>query len=192
MGTNLLLIIPVVAFTLVAAVCDYRTKKLPNWLTVPAFAAGLLYHVIHGAVVDGFSGAWSEFLFSMGGFATGFGILFVLWLIGGGGAGDVKMMGALGAWLGTILTLYVFVISTIFVVLASAATLSYHMIAGGMGYTRRRFLNSQNADSLPKNAELRAEAERKHRARRRLMPYGVPVAFATWTVLIVQLVQMAR
>jgi prepilin peptidase CpaA len=191
-GNNLILIVPVVAFTLVAAVCDYRTKKLPNWLTVPAFAIGLLYHIIHGAVVGGFAGAWSEFLFSMGGFATGFGILFVLWLIGGGGAGDVKMMGALGAWLGPILTLYVFIISTIFVVFASAAALAYHMIAGGMGYTRRRFLNHQNTDNLPKDAALRAEAERKHRARRRLMPYGVPVAFATWTVLIVQFVRMAN
>lgn len=28
----------------------------------------------------------------MGGFAVGFGILFLLWIIGGGGAGDVKLM----------------------------------------------------------------------------------------------------
>jgi len=86
---NLVFVLVVGAFTAVAAVSDLRTRRLPNWLTVPAFAAGLLAHT----VVNGFAGLG----FALLGFATGFGLLLVLWLIGGGGGGDVKLMGALGA-----------------------------------------------------------------------------------------------
>ena len=32
----------------------------------------------------------------------GFGLLFVPWLLGGGGMGDVKLLAALGAWLGSV------------------------------------------------------------------------------------------
>ena len=94
----------VVIFTAVAAYIDWKTRKLPNVLTVSFFLAGLLFHLIHGAVTGGWSGAFGELLFALKGFGVGFGILLPLWLIGGGGAGDVKLFGALGAWLGAWLT----------------------------------------------------------------------------------------
>src|SRR5204862_7765310 len=91
------------ALTLTAAVTDLRTRRLPNWLTVSALAAGLFFHAFLGQGIA----------FSLLGFATGFGILLILWLTGGGGAGDVKLMGAIGAWFGWKWTLYLFVISTV-------------------------------------------------------------------------------
>ena len=147
----------VAGFTLTAAVCDYRTKKLPNWLTVPAFAAGLVFHVVSGAMHHGFSGSLSGLLFALGGFATGFGILLVLWLIGGGGAGDVKMMGALGGWLGATMTLYVFFVSVVFVMVGSAGAIAYQMISRGMVRTKNRYLRTPDAKDLPADPERRGK-----------------------------------
>jgi len=93
-------VVIVATFVLVAAISDYRTRRLPNWLTVPACGAAIVLHT----AVNGLTGL----TFAMLGFATGFSILLVLWLIGGGGGGDVKLMGALGAWLGASLTVHVF------------------------------------------------------------------------------------
>ncbi len=172
-------VIVVSVFVLIGAVCDYRTKKLPNWLTVPGCAAGLVFRLAKGLLTD--SGLMTELLDGFGGFATGFGILLVLWLIGSGGAGDVKLMGALGMWLGTKLTLAVFVVSAIFVLVGSVSVLAYHMLQRGIERTRKKYL--QTADTRGLSAEAKHAAEMKRRVQRRLMPYGVPVAFATWSVL---------
>ena len=95
--------IAVVALTCIAGSTDWWKRKIPNWLTVGAFALGLAFH----SATQG----WVGVRFTLAGFALGFGILFVLWMTGGAGAGDVKLMGALGAWLGTSLILVVFVLS---------------------------------------------------------------------------------
>lgn len=176
-----LLIALVTAFTLTAAVWDFRTKRIPNWLTVPAFVAAIVYHVVVGAINGGWSGLGSGLLTALGGFAVGFGILLVLWLIGGGGAGDVKLMGALGAWLGAKETFVVFFVSTIFVLLLSIGFLTYQMLIKGMWGVKRRYLSN---DEGKKTAGVSAEeAEMRRKVRRRLLPYGVPVALATWVVM---------
>lgn len=161
----------VVIFTLVALVCDLRTRRLPNWLTVPGLAAGLGYHFV--------TGGWHGLLLSIAGFATGFSILLVLWLMGGSGAGDVKLMGALGAWLGALMTVYVFVASVVFVGVLAMGTMMVQTFRRGFGYVQRRYLRP--------SSESRARAREKRRTgsprRRGVLPYGVPVALATWVVL---------
>lgn len=80
--------------TLVGAVTDIRSRRLPNWLTMPTCLAGLLYAALalpgsHG-VVNALAGC---------AFA---GLPFIiLWLMGGGSAADAKMMMAVGAWIGS-------------------------------------------------------------------------------------------
>ncbi len=161
-----LLAVLVFVFTAVAAVIDSRTRKVPNWLTVPAFAAGLLFHLITG----GLAGLGN----SLAGFAIGFGILFVLWLIGGGGGGDVKLMGALGAWVGFKPIVAVFFISVFFAVMGGILVSIGDVFKHG---TRR--LRIQPIDKRdPQWAEKRV--------KRRLMPYAVPVALSTWLVLAYQ------
>ena len=87
----------VFVFTAVGLVCDLRMRKLPNKLTVPAFCAGLLFHAVYGLWQ---ARLWEELVFPLGGLPLGFGLILILWFIGGSGGGDVKFMGALGAWLG--------------------------------------------------------------------------------------------
>ena len=83
------------AFALAAAACwfDVRTRRIPNWLTFPAALLGLVAataaHGGHGTVS------------SAAGFLVGVALFFPLFALRGLGAGDVKLMGALGAWLGT-------------------------------------------------------------------------------------------
>lgn len=76
----------------VATVTDLRFQKIPNWLTFPAMAMGLCYHV----AASGLEG----FFFSAGGLVLGIAVFIIPFLLGGMGAGDAKLMGAIGAVIG--------------------------------------------------------------------------------------------
>lgn len=171
---QILLVICVGLFVAIAALWDWRTNRLPNSLTVTAFAAALVFHFIQGAVEGGLRGIGDGLLTALAGFATGFGILFVLWLIGGGGGGDVKLMGALGAWLGPSPTLWVFLISAVLVLFGTMGVLVWQASRIGINRTRARYFNRQQTSKQGKLEQGR---------RRRVMPYGIPVAVATWCVL---------
>ncbi|MCR2802350.1 A24 family peptidase [Paenibacillus soyae] len=79
---------------LIAFISDLIRQTIPNWLTGSAFVTGLLYQgLLAGTEGEG----W---LWSIGGAAAGFLPLLILYALGGIGAGDVKLFGGLGAWLG--------------------------------------------------------------------------------------------
>lgn len=161
------MIVCVALFTAVTAVTDLRTHRIPNKLTLPVFVLGLLYQVgFHG--MDGLLDAGKAF-------AMGFGTLFVLWLVGGGGGGDAKLMGALSVWLGWKLTVWVLIVSTMFVLFGTFGVILYSMITRGMSRTRSRFI----ADGSETPADPIAA-----RQKRRIMTYAFPVALATWVVLL--------
>jgi prepilin peptidase CpaA len=71
---------------------DYRERRIPNQLVFTGMIAGLVIGMISGGV-KGL--AWSAL-----GLLAGIGILFVPFAMGGMGAGDVKLLGAIGAILG--------------------------------------------------------------------------------------------
>lgn len=83
------------AFAIAAAACwcDVRTRRIPNSLTLPAAVLGL----VAGTLLQGGAGTLS----SVTGLLLGLAVFFPLFLLRGLGGGDVKLMGALGAWLGT-------------------------------------------------------------------------------------------
>lgn len=172
---TLLFIVPIAVFTATAAVSDFRTRRLPNRLTVPAFAAAVIMHT----AVNGFAGL----AFSLGGFATGFAVLLVLWLIGGGGGGDVKLMGALGAWLGAGLTLQVFFAGTILAAMATGAILLWGLLTRGYVAVQRRYLATGSGGRKRRRKPVARRDRQIQRQRRRLMPFAVPVALGTWLVL---------
>lgn len=80
------------AFTTWAGWLDWRTRKIPNWLTVPGFFAGVCMRTTilgwHGTVA------------SLEGAGVALLILLPFVLVRGLGAGDWKLMGAIGAMLG--------------------------------------------------------------------------------------------
>lgn len=173
-ASTIILLSAVSAFMVLALVWDVRTRRLPNWLTVPGLALGILYHVV--------TGGWQGLLLSAAGFATGFGILLVLWLMGGTGAGDVKLMGALGAWLGAMLTVYVFVASSVIVGVVGIATMFVQTLRRGFGHVHRRYLQPAQATTAVRRAKRRKTEAGKPK-QRGVLPYAVPLALATWVVL---------
>lgn len=76
----------------IATITDLRAMRIPNWLTFPTFFGGLAY----GALTGGLPGLGN----SLSGAAVAGGLFLACYIIAGGGAGDAKMMMALGAWLG--------------------------------------------------------------------------------------------
>ncbi|MBL7139655.1 MAG: prepilin peptidase [Planctomycetes bacterium] len=88
----------VLAVVLVAAaVSDLARGKVFNWLTYPAIAVGLGLGALAGAAEGD---AWEGLSDRALGFGFGFGVLFVAYLLGGMGGGDVKLTGAVGALVG--------------------------------------------------------------------------------------------
>jgi len=87
--------------TLLAGWVDFRTRKIPNWLTVPALLLGIGMHI----VVAGWPGAKT----SLEGAGLALVLLLPLVLLRGLGAGDWKLMGAVGAFLGPVMFLFVLV-----------------------------------------------------------------------------------
>jgi prepilin peptidase CpaA len=80
------------AFLFFAVASDVRFHRIPNWLTLPAFLVAL--------IVSPWAGAAGGFPQSLAGAALGFALLIGPYALGGMGAGDVKALMVLGAWLG--------------------------------------------------------------------------------------------
>ena len=79
---------------LIAAVSDYRTRRIPNELVLAGAAAGLLGNTLFSTLpLDGFVTA-------LQGLATGLAAFLPLYLLRLMGAGDVKLMAMVGAFLG--------------------------------------------------------------------------------------------
>jgi prepilin peptidase CpaA len=76
-----------------AAVYDVRYRRIPNWLTVTG--------VLLGLALNSFLYPWWPGLrLSLTGLAVGFGAYFLLYMLRAMGAGDVKLMAAVGSIVG--------------------------------------------------------------------------------------------
>lgn len=79
------------SFLGLAAAFDLWEQRIPNWLVFLAFGAGLLLNAWHGT---------EQFLNSLWGFGLVIAIFLLPFALGLMGAGDVKLLGAIGALLG--------------------------------------------------------------------------------------------
>ena len=84
----------IVLGTLLAIACisDVRTRRIPNLLTFPAAGLALVFHLA--------TGGWSAAGTSVGGWVLGGALFFPMFALRGMGAGDVKLLAAVGAWVG--------------------------------------------------------------------------------------------
>jgi prepilin peptidase CpaA len=87
--------IPAVLLTVLiaAAIYDVRYRRIPNWVSVGGVVLGILINTLIGEPGGGI-------LFSLAGLGVSFGIYMVLYILRAMGAGDVKLMAAVGALVG--------------------------------------------------------------------------------------------
>ncbi len=170
--------IVVVFAALAAAMTDARSFRVPNLLTLPLLLLGVVYH--------SFTSGLGGFQASMLGALIGFAIMLVMYMLGGMGAGDVKLVAGMGAWLGVEMLIYVFAV-------AAAGTLVYSLVLlvrqGRLGTV---VIQIQVAlmqmlaigKHLKREEDERIEAMVQHDDRRkRLVPFAVMVALGVIVVL---------
>lgn len=92
-----------VIVALAAGLGDLRTRRIPNRLTVSALVAGI--------GLNSLLGGWHGLYLSLEGAALGLGLLLPVVLLRGLGAGDWKLMGALGALVGPGETIAILLVS---------------------------------------------------------------------------------
>lgn len=120
----------VAAVLIVASVSvgfDLRTRRIPNLLTFGAAAAGLVF----GAVDGGGYGLGMAAL----GWLVGVLLFLPIFALRGMGAGDVKLLAALGAWLGPVDTLYLALLTSM------AGGVAALIVSAAGGYLRQAFSN---------------------------------------------------
>lgn len=87
-----------VAVALAACVFDVRSRRIPNALTFGAALAAF--------AVAAFTGGFSALGASGAGWALGLAMWLPIYALGGMGAGDVKLIAAIGAWIGPGAVIY--------------------------------------------------------------------------------------
>lgn len=119
-------IVPLVLVAIAAAI-DIRTRRIPNLLTFGGAACAFIYFVIQA----GLSGLGH----SAAGWAIGLGLFLPIFLLGGMGAGDVKLLGAVGAWLGPSVILW-----CAFYAVLAGGVLAF-IVGAATGYLGKAFRN---------------------------------------------------
>lgn len=163
-----------VVASLIAALTDLRYYRIHNLLTIPLLFSGLVYWLL-------ISGWWG-LATSGGGAIVGFGTLIGLYLAGGMGAGDVKLMAGLGAWLGPALVSDVVLASCLAAGLYALGLLAWARLRkcpheGSSGHGWRPNLRPGTAgDELVRLAAGPAK-------RRRLIPFGFVILVGLLTSL---------
>ncbi len=156
---------------LVAVYTDWRWHKIYNWLTFPALALGFLVSIGAGAFHHGAGGALSGGLEALAGFGLTTVVFLLLVLLGGMKAGDLKLMAAVGAWLGWPLAvsglLYVALAGGVF----SLAWAAAHGALGRLLRQLRVYLMALQGGINP--APLVQESVAP------LLPYGISIAVGT-------------
>ena len=154
------------ALTISAALLDWRSRRIPNWLTVP----GLIFGVAVNSALTG----WHGTRLALEGAVLALVLLLPLVLLRALGAGDWKLMGAVGAFLGWKLFLFVLVGS----IFASGimAIVQVYRVGRVMETLRNMWTLVRGffAFGLKKNPQISLDNPRLLK-----LPFGVAVAAAT-------------
>jgi prepilin peptidase CpaA len=171
-----------VALSVPAIWLDLTSRKIPNLLTLPFIAIGLLYHL--------WTGGWAGLFFSLVGLAAGLGLLLLPFATGGIGGGDVKYLGAVGALQGAGFTLATLIIGA---GLGGICALVLLAVKGRLGITLRR-LSGFLFTPLFRTLGLSFGSDRLFKIAawfspppdelpKLFLPYGVPIAIGALLVL---------
>jgi Flp pilus assembly protein protease CpaA len=174
-----------VGFTAVASWSDFRRMRIPKWLTLPLLGTGVVLSIVRGAWCGAqgqrlwmletgtwWMGAIDGLMFSLAGFGLAFGVMFLLWIMGTCGGGDVKLFAALSAALGPMLFIFVYLgsIAVLFVLFP------IRIMMGG--------LRPSSVQKMMKAQRKPVGASDEVKKPRLRLTYSFPVAVATTLVLL--------
>lgn len=162
-----------VTLLMLCTASDVRANKIPNIMTMPFAASAVALH--------SFAKGLDGFLFSTAGIATGIGLLVVFYMMGGMGAGDVKLMGAVGGFLGAKGTFEAFVLSALAGGIYSVALILIRRdVFKGSFCEKLKLLISMVLlkQYIPIQTESLGQEPR--------LKYGVAIAFGTITYLLLE------
>ncbi|PFA67269.1 prepilin peptidase [Bacillus sp. AFS015802] len=148
---------------------DLKKRKILNIITFPAILIGLLFYSI--------TQGWDGFFFSSAGFLVGMGTLLIPFLLGGMGAGDVKLMGTVGALMGSVFTLKAFVVVAL---IGGFISLILIVKKNGIIHSVRAFYLFPVLLSGTKGMfQMKADSGSSI-----AFPYGVPIVIGTFITLL--------
>jgi len=151
----------------VAAVIDGWALKVPNWITFPMIISGWIYSFAAGGV-EGLG--WS-----FAGSVVGLLLLYPLYSVGGMGAGDVKLLAGIGAWVHVEHTWQVFVATTI---VGAFMAVIMIILSGQWKHHAKQFVFIIREWFEVANPERLYEIAAERKPRMRLLPYGIPMTLA--------------
>ena len=155
----------------VAAVIDGLKLKVPNWITYPMILSGWIY----STALSPYAG-WDGLCYSLLGTAVGLGLLLPAYAIGGMGAGDVKLLAGVGAWMWPSVTFCAFAVSAVV-----GGVIAVGMIAWTRSWDKHRdqFWLILNEIATVKDPEKLSEIAAERKPRMFLLPYGIPIAIGS-------------
>jgi len=156
---------------------DYAERRVPNWLNATLLVFGLMAQFsFHGwaGVQHGFFGA-----------LVGFGVLILPWCMHAMGAGDVKLMAAIGMWFGAPMTLVSFAIGAI---LGGVIAMFMIMSSGRSQMALANARTIMTKFQKPETAFGNYGSAKSFGNTSQLLPYGVPLTIGSLIVLTIRLV----
>lgn len=155
----------------VMAVIDGIQLRVPNSLTFPMIVTGWIYSYTLSAYPG-----WEGLTYSLMGTVVGLAVLLPAYAIGGMGAGDVKMMAGIGAWMWVEVTLYSFAIATI---VGGVLAVAMVLLSGTWQKHQAQFWGIWNEICTIRDPEKLAAIAAERKPSMRLLPYGIPIAIGT-------------
>jgi prepilin peptidase CpaA len=153
---------------ILAAVIDGFELKVPNWVTYPFIISGWIYAFA--------AFGWEGLGWSVLGTMVGLLLLLPAYAVGGMGAGDVKLLAGVGAWILIQNTVNSFCVSAVVGALMAVA-----MVVARRAWKKHQdqFWLILNEIMVIKNPEKLAEIAAERKSRMLLLPYGIPIAIGT-------------
>lgn len=175
MDVSLLAYVPLLGFLVWAVITDIRARRISNVLTLALALTGLVQSFLpYHTVTPGMAFA---------GLGTGFGITFVLFAIGALGAGDVKLVAGVGAWVGPLPILLIFltekVIGLIIVIAQAAWQNRLRLLLTNTALVAVNLVSIRNL-----GVDHVSQTGQKCRSIDRPLPFAVPMFMATVLFLV--------
>lgn len=152
----------------VAAVIDGWKLKVPNWLTFPLVAGGWVYSLA--------CFGWEGLGWSLVGTAVGLLLLLPAYAIGGMGAGDVKLLAGVGAWVWPTATFYAFCVSAL---VGGAIALGMVLYRRQWWEHQAQFLGIAQEILTVRDPNQLAAIAAQRKSSMLLLPYGIPIAIGS-------------